>query len=146
MLKKFEQLWTYLEEEVFKQPSTPTLFNQYKDTEPDIDKKNAHKTRRENLYNYLSSFKKKPEYILIGEAPGPNGCRFTGVPFTNEVQLLNPKLIPFAGKPTSNLEKPVSGLSAKIFWETLLDYHPRFLAWDCARARWSVPKFRISLS
>lgn len=44
-----------------------------------------NKIRKENLKLYLQNMMdKKSELLLVGEAPGWRGCRFTGVPFTSE--------------------------------------------------------------
>ncbi len=48
--------------------------------------------RRHNLRLYLHRMLgKKPEIMLVGEAPGFHGCRFTGLPFTSERQLTDEK-------------------------------------------------------
>ena len=42
-------------------------------------------TTRMNLLVYLKQMKeKKPKTLLIGEAPGKDGCAITGIPFTSE--------------------------------------------------------------
>ena len=63
--------------------------------------------RQGNLLNYLLHFEGKPRYLIVGEAPGPWGCRFSGVPFTSERQLAQGEL-PFAGEPTSIHNPPVA--------------------------------------
>ena len=131
MLPNFKKLWKYMEENIFTYDSTKTLFNQYRDIESDYDIANGNEIRKQNLYNYFSSFNECPKYVMIGEAPGPNGCRFTGVPFTNEKQLLMETILPFKGQKTSKAIKPYAGTAAKMFWDTLHNYHPKFLAWDC---------------
>jgi uracil-DNA glycosylase len=131
MIKPIAKLWKLLENEVFPFESNQTLFNQFNTVEPDLDINNGHLIRRQNLKNYLNSISSKPEFIIIGEAPGHKGMRFTGVPFTNEEQLLKGILLPFEGRKTSLQKSPRSGLSANIFWETLRMHHPRFIVWDC---------------
>lgn len=38
-----------------------------------------------NLKLYLKKMLKiKPKYLLVGEAPGYKGCRWSGIPFTSE--------------------------------------------------------------
>lgn len=61
-----------------------------------------------------------PRWLLIGEAPGYQGCHFSGVPFTNESLLCEGK-IPrltechrFTSRP-----KPWREPSATIVWDTL---------------------------
>ena len=49
--------------------------------------------RRKNLELYLSDLaSRKPTVLLIGEAPGYQGSRLTGVPFTSEHHI---QTIPF---------------------------------------------------
>ena len=45
----------------------------------------SNEIRRENLRLYLYSImQNKPQFLLVGEAPGYRGCRLTGIPFTSE--------------------------------------------------------------
>jgi hypothetical protein len=49
----------------------------------------ANLIRRENLRLYLQQMQGlEPKILLVGEAPGYRGCRFTGVPFSSEFILL----------------------------------------------------------
>ena len=90
----------------------------------------AREIRRQNLHNYLSSFSEKPSTLMLGEAPGWRGCRFTGVPFTSEnIQIQ--KTLPFEGCPTSQGEQPYAEASATIFWRVMRKYHPSFFIWNC---------------
>lgn len=131
-------LWDVFTERVFTIPSTDKLFNQYKDNDSRVDQPNAADIRRHNLLNYFKSFRKLPSVVLIGEAPGPWGCRFSGIPFTGERQLLNHEL-PFIGyqssrnKPKLNVRKstPYVSNSARIFWSVMKKYHPQFFVWNC---------------
>lgn len=74
----------FFEADLFPRDSGPTLFNFYNNDVPGIDIPNGAGTRRENLKTYLGSFPEVPEILIVGEAPGYRGCRFTGVPFTCE--------------------------------------------------------------
>ena len=123
-------VWDFLDKQVFLIPSTATIFNQYLDVNSTFDLPNADKIRRENLRKYLECFQQKPKYLLIGEAPGPWGCRFSGVPFTSEAQLCRTEL-PFSGRQSSKRDKPYAANGAKIFWKVMHSYHPRFFVWDC---------------
>lgn len=59
------------------------VFNQYSIEFSD------NKVRRNNLRLYLNQISQlRPKVLLVGEAPGYHGCRFTGVPFTSEYILL----------------------------------------------------------
>ena len=53
---------------------------------------NAKRTNLQgsNLQRYLSfMYEKETDVLLVGEAPGYNGCRLTGVPFTSEYIIRN---------------------------------------------------------
>jgi uracil-DNA glycosylase len=134
----FDYLWRFFENRVFNIPSSDRLFNQYRDRNAGVDLSNAAEIRRKNLFRYFGSFKKRPSVVLIGEAPGPWGCRFSGIPFTGERQLLM-RALPFVGRQSSK-DKPLLELrkrppyvsnSARLFWGTMLAYHPNFFVWNC---------------
>ncbi|MDA8169401.1 MAG: uracil-DNA glycosylase [Nitrospiraceae bacterium] len=117
-------------EKLFPVPSTPVLFNQYKDIDPGFDLPNAAQIRRENLRGYLLSFGSRPEILLVGEAAGPRGCRFSGIPFTSERQLER-GLLPFPGRRSSLGETAAySEVSGTIVWGALLPWFPRFFLWN----------------
>ena len=61
-----------------------------------------------------------PAIILLGEAPGYQGCRFSGIPFTNEKLILEGKIprITASARFTSR-PRPWSEPSATIVWGTL---------------------------
>jgi hypothetical protein len=124
-----DELWSLFEDELFRIPSTDTLFNAYYETDPEVDLPDAHLIRRNNLRNYLDSFDKKPLLLVLGEAAGPWGCRFSGVPFTSENQICLQDL-PFIGKQSSNHEVPHRETSAKIFWNAMSNFHPNFFVWN----------------
>jgi uracil-DNA glycosylase len=119
----------YFQQHLFPLPSSEVLLNPYSYAHPDTDQTGAAVSRQTNLLNYLSHFQEKPRILIVGEAPGPWGCRFSGVPFTSERQLANGEL-PFPGRPTSTLNPPAAERSATIFWETLKLHHDQFLVWN----------------
>ena len=123
-------LWELFVKDVFPVPSTETLFNPYYINDPSVDLPHGSTIRKQNLYNYLNSFLETPPVLLIGEAPGPWGCRFSGIPFTSEKQLAENKL-PFKGLPSSTFNPPMAERSASIFWGTMATYHPHFFIWNC---------------
>ncbi len=126
-----DDLLRLLEEKVFSASvKGDILFNQYNDRSPEIDLPNADEIRRENLKNYLLSFPRRPSVILIGEAPGWRGCRFSGVPFTSEFQLCDYSP-PFMGNQSSNNNSPYKENTATIFWKYMRNYHPKFFTWNC---------------
>lgn len=121
--------WELIEESVFPIPSTGTLFNPYNGWDARHDRPDADQIRRENLRNYLCSFPQRPSVLVVGEAPGPWGCRFSGVPFTSEAQLCEGSL-PFTGS-QSSLHRVRREASATIVWRAMLHHYPRFLLWNC---------------
>jgi uracil-DNA glycosylase len=128
------ELQDLLENNLFKLvPSTDLkrpFFNPYYDKDLSIDLPDADLLRRQNLLNYLHSFSERPELLVIGEAPGWRGCRFSGIPFTSEAQLCNGNL-PICGVRSSCCESPFSEATAFTFWKVMAPKHPHFLAWNC---------------
>jgi len=124
-------IWYLFQKIVFPIQSTEILFNQYKDSDPIVDLPNANNIRKQNLRNYLESFFQRPPILVVGEAPGPRGCRFSGVPFTSEAQLCAHGYLPFAGRQSSARESPYAENTATIFWKALAPYHPKFFVWNC---------------
>jgi uracil-DNA glycosylase len=125
-----DDLWALFCDELFPVPSTPSLFNPYKDNEPGVDLPDGDEIRRENLLNYLRSFTNVPPVVIIGEAPGWRGCRFSGVPFTSESQLLH-HTVPFHGRRSALRSSPYTEATATIFWRHLSPVQTRFFAWNC---------------
>ncbi len=124
-----EDAWTLLKEKVFQTPSTPTLFNPYRDVHPVYDRRGAAQLRQRNLRNYLECYAVRPDVFLLAEAPGPWGCRFSGVPLVSESQLADPEF-PVTGKATSVAAEPFSEYSARIYWKTLQPWFPCFFTWN----------------
>jgi hypothetical protein len=122
-------MWRRVESQLFPQISTPTLFNPFLDEHPQADRRGAARIRRTNLRHYFASFESVPEILLVGEASGPWGCRFSGVPFTSE-QLLCDGSFVFRGKQSSTADTPHLERTASIFWEVMRPHHPRFLMWN----------------
>lgn len=77
--------------------------------------------RRANLRRYLELFC-GAAYVLVGEAAGYAGCRFSGIPFTGEAQLVGPDRLPWAcdaGFAQSSAGEPWRERSGTIVWEAL---------------------------
>jgi hypothetical protein len=125
----FIDAWDLLAERVFPVPSTERLFNPYLDIDPELDRPGAQEIRRRNLRNYLSAYTERPRLFLLLEAPGPWGCRFSGVPITSEAQLVDPSF-PISGTPSSARPEPYSEYSAGIYWRILMPYFPHFFTWN----------------
>jgi hypothetical protein len=121
-------VWDLLAEHLFDVPSTDTLFNPYHTQHPTLDRPGAPATRRANLRAYLDAYDHTPPLFLLAEAPGPWGCRFSGVPLTAEAQLVDPAF-PIDGAPTSR-EAPHTEYSAGIFWRVVQPVFPHFFVWN----------------
>ncbi|HLE56532.1 MAG TPA: uracil-DNA glycosylase, partial [Rhodothermia bacterium] len=115
--------------EVFPAASSDRLFNFYLDKSPDLDLADGPEIRRRNLCAYLEAAPERPELLLLAEAPGPRGCRFSGVPFTSEAQL-NSGFFPFEGRQSSAADVPWTEYSANIVWGLLRDHFERVLIWN----------------
>ena len=124
-----EDAWQLLQEKVFPTPSTDILFNPYRDAHADYDRPGAVATRRANLRRYLACYETLPPVFLLAEAPGPWGCRFSGVPLVSEAQLVD-AAFPIDGAPTSLEETPHHEYSARIYWRVLGPYFPHFFTWN----------------
>jgi len=62
------------------------IANPYRDEVGDLDRSGAAKLRRKNLRIYLERVG-VPRLVLLGEAIGYRGGRFSGIPFTSERQI-----------------------------------------------------------
>lgn len=117
------------ESHVFPVASTEEQFNPYRDRREDLDVTDAPRLRREHLRAYLRAYDAAPPVFLLLEAPGPWGCRFSGVPITSEAQLVDPGF-PIDGQQTSREEDPHTEYSASIFWRVLQPHFPHFFVWN----------------
>lgn len=126
-------VWEFIQREVFNLPAVAAgpapHCNPYRGINPAVDRPGADCIRQENLRRYLESFSAWPEALVIGEAPGWRGCRFSGVPFTSEAQLNGS--LPFRGEQSSLGARPHREATATVFWQILHELQPRFLAWNC---------------
>ena len=98
------------------------IFNQYRDVHPELDLPQAAVVRRANLRCYLELFA-EARFILVGEAAGYAGCRFSGIPFTCERQLVGEQPLDWTvDRPlarSSTAATPWAERSATVVWETL---------------------------
>jgi len=113
--------------------SAPNVFNPWASSDAmdnAADGKSAYVARRERLLCHLNT---KPLLLLIGEAPGFQGCHFSGVPFTNEKLILAGKIprISVANRITTR-KLPFCEPSATIVWGELhkLGIADRVVMWN----------------
>ena len=91
--------------------------------------------QRHNLQHYLQQLRAlRPTLLLVGEAPGYNGCRLTGVPFSSEALLaegvLGGALFTEAGGYRTVCEPYTREQSAAIVWEVLQRHGTAALCWN----------------
>ncbi len=101
------------------------VFNQYRHTHDEHDLPDAPEIRLQNLRQYLGTIGGGAGvlYILVAEAAGYQGCRFSGIPMTSEAQLVGPGRLHWAREQeyrrSSARDRPWREPSATILWETL---------------------------
>lgn len=124
-----DDAWVLLQEEVFSLPSTENLFNPYRDRHDAFDRPDAIDIRRDNMRQYLTCYEQRPPVFLLAEAPGPWGCRFSGVPLVSEAKLVD-EAFPIHGRQSSINDAPHTEYSANIYWRVLGPYFPHFFTWN----------------
>lgn len=106
------------------------LFNPWKDVCPHDAAGNGPEQKLARLALHLDC---APQFILTGEAPGYQGCRYSGIAFTSE-RLLGEGAIPRIGAMSrlSDRRLPFSEPSATIVWKTLyrLGIADRTILWN----------------
>lgn len=113
----------------------PGLFNPWRERCPFETAANGPDQRLERLAHHLDC---RAEFILIGEAPGYQGCRYSGIAFTSERLLLEgaiPRIPPLSGERLSDRRLPFSEPSATIVWGTLarLGMAERTILWNAVQ-------------
>jgi len=124
-----QPVYDLFQQHLFDVASSGSLFNLYGDRVDHLDVDDAASIRQENLRAYLAAYDDEPPLFLLAEAPGPWGCRFSGVPITAEAQLVDPDF-PIDGAPTSREPEPHTEYSAGIFWRVLQPVFPHFFVWN----------------
>jgi len=108
----------------------PNVENQYSDSFSN------NLITRNNLKIYLEKMLKlQPKVVLIGEAPGFNGCRWSGIPFTAEknqkIEYKQDYLFGLNnGYKIRDINNPQSEASATIVWEYLKQRNLYPLIWN----------------
>ncbi|HJX27359.1 MAG TPA: uracil-DNA glycosylase [Thermoanaerobaculia bacterium] len=115
--------------------SAPDVVNPYRDEMPDLDLRGASRCRRRNLEAYLEQVG-RPRWLLVGEALGFRGGRFSGIAFTSERQLAGEDgrrlpwtaaavLVPTSRNPALWLEP-----SGSVVWDVLRGDPRGVLLWN----------------
>ncbi len=123
-----EKLWPVFERHLFPAPSTDDLFNPYEPGDDPLGVPGAAAIRRDNLRAYLDAYTEVPPILVMAEAPGPWGCRFSGVPLTSEAQLADPDFW-LDGLPTS-LGDPHHEYSGRIYHRVVAPHYRRVFTWN----------------
>lgn len=109
----------------------PGLFNPWRDPCPHDSATNGPADKLKRLALHLDC---DPEFILAGEAPGYQGCRYSGIAFTSERLLGEGAIprIPALPDRLSTRRLPFSEPSATIVWKTLyrLGIAERTILWN----------------
>lgn len=107
-------------------------FNPWTEHDPITDADSKAPTQRlARLEQHLDC---SPHFILVGEAPGYQGCKVSGIPFTSE-RLMGEGMIPridLKGQRLSIRARPWSEPSATIVWSALhqLQIAHRTILWN----------------
>jgi uracil-DNA glycosylase len=112
-------------------PSSPTLFNPWRDHCADCEPCNDPDAKLARLAVHL---KCGPGFILCGEAPSHRGCKHSGIAFTSECLLMSgaiPRMPPMSHRLTTK-KHPYKERSATIVWKALynLGIEKRTILWN----------------
>jgi hypothetical protein len=114
--------------------AAPGVVNPYREAFPELDGPAAARRRRRNLEAYLERVG-MPRLVLLGEALGFRGGRFSGIAFTSERQLAGPaeRRLPWAGSPfRATSRNPALWLepSGSVVWDALRGEARGALVWN----------------
>jgi uracil-DNA glycosylase len=148
----FAHMWRELESILVAPASTDLVFNQYRDSNPDYDLPDAAAIRTDNLRAYLEQATRTASVLMVGEAAGPWGCRFSGIPFTGERQLLDPTF-PYHGRQSSRavpahrtrIKPPYMERTAEMFWGMMLPYYTHIVVWNTFPLQPHTPNVALSI-
>lgn len=106
-------------------PRAERVFNPWRDADgrDASPRREMPARRRENLRAYLEARRHAARIVLMGEAPSHRGCRFSGIPFCSEHELLH-KADLVARRPlqltsANAATKPFKERSAHVIWDEL---------------------------
>ena len=117
---------------LFEVPCEARLANPFTAADARLDAPGGAATRRANLLASFVALAPRPRLLLVAEAPGPHGARFSGVPLVSEAQLLDPDF-PFDGAPTSvdaAHGRPLDEYSARIVQRAIGEARREVVIWN----------------
>jgi hypothetical protein len=107
-------------------PSEPaSVFNPWRewDERDRAPRKSAPKARRDNLAAYLAARQGSARFMLLGEAPSHRGCRFSGIAFCSETELIHKRdqvaKDPLILTSAEAHVKPQRERSAAVIWDEI---------------------------
>lgn len=109
--------------EAVASPQYPNMHNPWRDSCETEVREGGEVLRKQRLKQHLMA--SRPRLLIIGEAPGYQGCRYSGVAFTSERLLMEraiPRMDGLDGDRITDRNKPWSEPSATIVWGALHDH------------------------
>jgi hypothetical protein len=107
-------------------PSDPaSVFNPWRewDDRDGTPRKDTPAQRRENLAAYLRARERTARFVLLGEAPSHRGCRFSGIAFCSETELIHKRdqvaKEPLVLTSAQAHAKPQRERSAAVIWDEI---------------------------
>src|SRR2546421_5180706 len=103
----------------------PCVFNPWRDHDErdHAPRREMPRHRRENMAAYLEARRAHARVMLVGEAPSHRGCRFTGIAFCSEFELLHKRELvargPLALTSRGAPDKPQRERSAAVIWQEI---------------------------
>ena len=109
-----------------KGPSEPLcVFNPWRDHDErdGTPRRDKPRMRRENMQAYVEARRGEARVLLLGEAPSHRGCRFTGIAFCSETELVHkPELVARRRLALTSRDaeaKPQRERSAAVIWSEI---------------------------
>ena len=103
---QLNDLWQFIQDGVFSEPSTPVFFNPYHDATLGFDKTDAASIRRENLRNYHCHFVRRPTVLLVGKVTGAQRLPLLRSAVHQRVSTRS-NALPFIGRQSSSRAEPL---------------------------------------
>src|SRR5476649_1196822 len=103
----------------------PCVFNPWRDQDERdrAPRREMPRIRRENMEGYIEARRGHARVMLLGEAPSHRGCRFTGIAFCSETELVHkPNLVARRNLTLTSRDaaaKPQRERSAAVIWSEI---------------------------